>query len=282
MDLRLNTMKDVISPFLLLSLSYFPGVASAISTELDCLVKPEMYVDLSSSVDTVVKEILVKPGDSVTKEQVLVQLESSVESSRVKLAKMQASSTTEIESRKIQLNYTRLNNQRVNNLYAKNTVSELERDKSATELALAKIGLTKAREKTAIAKVNLELAQAQLSLKTLRSPINGIVVDLYTRAGESVADRPIMKLAQINPLRVELIAPTEYFGLISPGMAVEIQPERPVNKRFNATVTMVDQLIDPASGTFTVRMALPNPGDELVGGVNCLAHFDLNIANPPL
>jgi RND family efflux transporter MFP subunit len=269
-----------IQPLLFIFLGYFSMSVSAIPTELDCLIQPGMYVDLSSPIDTTVKEILVKPGDSVTKGQILVQLESSVESVRVMLAKMQANSTTEINDRKTQLKYIRLNNQRINNLYAKKSVSEFERDKSATELALAKLELEKARENAKIAKVNLELAQALLALKTLKSPIDGIVVDLYTQAGESVVDRPIMKLAQINPLKVELIASTEYFGLIDQGMAVKIQPELPKNKHFEATVTVVDQLIDPASGTFTVRMALPNPKDILVAGVNCLAILDFDLAAP--
>jgi multidrug efflux pump subunit AcrA (membrane-fusion protein) len=98
--------------------------------------------------------------------------------------------------------------------------------------------------------------------------------------GESVSDRTIMKLAKVNPLKVELIAPTEYFGLIQKGMEVEIYPEQPSNQVFIATVTVVDQLIDPASGSFTVRMLLPNPEDKLVGGVNCLANFSFKTPEP--
>jgi len=63
-------------------------------------------------------------------------------------------------------------------------------------------------------------------------------------------------------------------------MEVDIYPERPANKIFKATVTIVDQLIDPASGSFTVRMALPNPGDQLIGGVNCIASFGFNTPVP--
>ena len=89
-----------------------------------------------------------------------------------------------------------------------------------------------------------------------------------------------MKLAQVNPLKVELIAPTDYFGLIKRGMKADIYPEQPANKVFKATVMIVDKLIDPASGSFTVRMSLPNPGDILVAGVNCIARFDF-VAPPP-
>jgi multidrug efflux pump subunit AcrA (membrane-fusion protein) len=93
-----------------------------------------------------------------------------------------------------------------------------------------------------------------------------------------------MKLAQVNPLKVEMIAPTEFFGRIQKGMQAEIYPEKPANKMFRATVSVVDKLIDPASGSFTVRMLLPNPDDRLVGGVNCLARFDMDapVKNPDL
>jgi multidrug efflux pump subunit AcrA (membrane-fusion protein) len=85
-----------------------------------------------------------------------------------------------------------------------------------------------------------------------------------------------MKLAQVNPLKVELIAPTEYFGLIKKGMQVEIYPEKPADRIFMATVSIVDRLIDPASGSFNVTMTLPNPDESLVGGVNCLANLNFD------
>lgn len=242
--------------------------------ELDCLVRPEMYIELSSPVDTTLKTMLVKPGDTITRGQHLVQLENSVESAKVELAKQQAESYSEIENRRIQLKFAKRNLERMQELYSKNSVSQFERDKAVAELSLAKIELVKAREKRMLAQLNLAKSKAELALRTIKSPIDGIIIDSYVKIGESVSNRPIMKLAQINPLRVELIAPTEYFGLIKKDMEVDIYPERPANKIFKARVTVVDQLIDPASGSFTIRMSLPNPGEELVGGVNCIARFD--------
>ena len=273
-------MKNLIALLILISsLGSFSLLATP-PAELDCLVKPEMYVELSSPVDTTMKEMLVKPGDFVEKGQPLVLLESSVEKAKVKLARQKVASVSEIGRLKVQLKYARLNNKRMIELAAKKSVSQFEKDKSDTEVALAEFELAKAKDKRKIARLDLELALIQLELKTIKSPINGVVIDRYATVGESVADRPIMKLAQINPLRVELIAPTEYFGLIQTGMEVEIQPERPVDRTYKATVTVVDQLIDPASGSFTVRMALPNPGDQLVGGVNCMASFDFSSPEP--
>jgi len=250
------------------------------AAELDCLVKPEMYVELSSPVDSIVEKMLVDTGDTVTRGQPLAQLEASVERAKVRLAQLQAKSVSDIKNRKEQLRYAKQYHSRMANLLSQNSVSQYETDKAETEVAIAQIELNKANEKWRIAQLNLELAQTQLALRTIRSPIDGIVVDRYAMVGESVSDRTIMKLAKVNPLKVELIAPTEYFGLIQKGMEVEIYPEQPSNQVFTATVTVVDQLIDPASGSFTVRMLLPNPEDKLVGGVNCLANFSFKTPEP--
>ena len=250
------------------------------AASLDCLVKPEMYVELSSPVDSVLETILVDTGDYVTRGQTVATLESSIEKARVKLARLHANSVSGINNRKVQLQYAQRYDQRMADLFLKNSVSQYERDKAETEVLLAEIELKKANEENRIAQLNLELALSQLALKTIKSPIDGIVVDRYAMVGESVSERVIMKLAKVNPLKVELIAPTEYFGLITRGMEVEIYPEQPANQVFKATVTVVDRLIDPASGSFTVRMELPNPDDLLVGGVNCLAKFDFETPEP--
>ena len=266
--------------FCLLWLMVLFATQKARAAELDCLVKPEMYVELSSPVDSVMEEILVETGETVTRGQPLARLEASVEKAKLELARLTAKSVSDIDNRKEQLRYARRYLKRMNDLLDNNSVSQYEKDKAATEVALAKIELNKANEKWKIAQLNLGLAQTQLALKTIKSPIDGIVVDRYAMVGEAVGDRTIMKLAQVDPLKVELIAPTEYFGLIKKGMQVEIYPEQPVNQVFTATVTVVDQLIDPASGSFTVRMVLPNPEDKLVGGVNCLASFGFDTPDP--
>ena len=267
-------------PLLLIAATSLAAGRALAAAELDCLVKPEMYVEVNSPVISVLEEVLVDIGDTVEKGQPLARLEASVEEARVKLARLQADSTSEIENRKEQARYAQQNYRRMQELLAQNSVSQFETDKAETELALAKIELNRARENRRIAQVNLELAQSQLALRTIASPIDGVVVDRYVMVGESVEGRSIMKLAQIDPLKVELIAPTEYFGLIRGGMEAKVYPEQPAGEAFTATVTIVDQLIDPASGSFTVRMELPNPDDRLVGGVNCRARFGFDTPQP--
>ena len=224
---------------------------------------------------------MVEKGTYIKKGQPLALLESSVEKSKVQLAKLQANSYNDIKNKRTHLKFALRNKKRLEKM-TKNTVSLSEKDKVETEAVIAEIEFKKASENRRIAQLNLALEESRLALKTIKSPIDGIVIDQYLSIGESVKDRPLMKLAKIDPLRVELIAPTEYFGLINKDMQVEIQPERPANKTFKATVSSVDKLIDPASGSFTVRMTVPNPSDQLVGGVNCLAKFGFETPMPTI
>ena len=107
---------------------------------------------------------------------------------------------------------------------------------------------------------------------------------LQTRAQESVvkrilapgefADPPqILEIAQIDPLRVEVFAPAALLPRIAKGMRAEVLLEAPIGGTHQAEVTVVDRVIDAASGTFGVRLALPNPDYALPAGLNCRVRF---------
>jgi RND family efflux transporter MFP subunit len=226
----------------------------------------------------VLDKLLVENSGSVKKGQVVAVLESSVEAARVKLAQQDALVEHTYTAKQIELEFTERNKKRYKDMYAKESVAYYEADRANTDVALAKVALDKSVAEKKAAVLALQLAQAQLEQKSIKSPINGIVVERYLMPGESVNGHAIMKLAQVNPLRVELVAPAALFGQIRKGMGADIKPEKPANQHYRATVTSVDQLIDPASGSFKVRLALPNPDDKLVAGVNCTARFNLENA----
>ena len=67
--------------------------------------------------------------------------------------------------------------------------------------------------------------------------------------------------------------PARRYGSLKLGAVVEIKPEAPFAGSYKATVRVVDPVIDSASGTFRVRLELPNPKGEVPAGVKCLAAF---------
>jgi len=124
-----------------------------------------------------------------------------------------------------------------------------------------------------LADLELNRTTAEIALRTMKSPINGVVVERYMHPGEFPKQERILKLAQIDPLRVEAYAPVGLLGKVTVGMSAMVKPEEPIKGEFPAKVTVVDKVVDAASGTFGVRLELPNPDFKLPAGLKCTVRF---------
>lgn len=239
----------------------------------DCLIEPELVADVGSPVDGVIEKFFVNKSDIVKKGQKLAQLNQSVNLSTAILAKAQSEMQEKINSKKAYLAFAERKLERIRKLYKQKAASSFQKDEAETELKLARSELELARREKLLAKLEYQQSMQRLLERTIRSPFDGIVVKRHLALGESVTDKPIIKLAKINPLRVELILTSELFGLIEEGMVAKIIPELPNYQARMATVTVVDKLIDAASGTFGVRLSLPNPEYNIPSGLRCQAQF---------
>ncbi len=200
-------------------------------------------------------------------------MESSVERAVLAKAKVMASFDGEIGLQETQLAFAMRTNDRFRRLDA---IANHDKDQAATEIDRVKYRLKQAREKSRLAKFELKKAQAIVNRRTIKSPISGVVVERYVSPGEYVDSQPLLRVAQIDPLRVEAIVPAQMFGRIRPGMTATIVPELLEYGEQTATVTIVDKLIDAASSTFGVRLELPNPDRQIPSGLRCLVRFEIN------
>ena len=235
----------------------------------ECLIQPDELVHVSSPIIGVLDEVYVDDSDLVSKGQKLARLESSIQKAIVDVAKAKANRQDEIQLRETDLAFTKRKLARIQELHDKHSISPSEKDRAETAVALAKIELQKARNDSEMAKLEHKKAQRALDRRTIRSPINGIIVTRTASPGESVEEAPIFTIAKVEQLKVELIVPVEYFGLIKPGMKARVIPEIVNTSEYTATVSVVDKVIDAPSGTFSVRLSLPNPGQTLPGGLKC-------------
>ena len=92
-------------------------------------------------------------------------------------------------------------------------------------------------------------------------------------SGEYVSEADTIRVVEIDPLYVEVVMPIEQFGSIRKGMTARVFPEQPIGGEYTATVTIVDQLVDAASGTFGVRLELPNKDRKVPAGLKCGIEF---------
>jgi len=249
-----------------------PAIAIEVP-ELDCVIEPHMVIDLSSRTDGIVDTIDVERGDLVEAGQVVVQLESDVERASVEYARAAAQAESDLLAGQVSMGFAERRRERLESLYVEKVLSSDQMDEMETEAELSKLQVGQARERNRLAKLELRRAQQVLEQHTLRSPIDGVVVQRFLAPGESVEEKPILRLGQIDPLRVEVIVPVSYFGAIDIGQQAIVSPERPIQDSYTADVTIVDRVADAASGTFRVRLSLPNPDYSLPSGLNCIVRF---------
>jgi RND family efflux transporter MFP subunit len=250
--------------------------ASALAQNLECLINPEATVALSPAVEGVLDKVFVDRGDLVKAGQAVATLESSVERVAVLMAQARAEKQSALKTGVAKVEFGDRRYVRTLDLFKKELVPLKEMDEAETAKVLAEFELLDAQEEYRLAKIELDRARAALNLRTVTSSISGVVVERLLNGGEFTKQAPIVKLAQIDPLRVEVIAPVLLFGRIKVGSQADVAPEEPVGGEWRASVTVVDRVIDAASGTFGVRLALPNPDLRLPAGLKCKVRFNIN------
>jgi len=241
--------------------------------ELDCMIEPSRVVNVSAPVDGLLERVVVERGDLVKSGQLLAALESSVQQAMLSIAKARAELETPIESSKVRLDYAIRKVASNEKLLEEHGISEREVDDSRAQRDLGVIALVEARDNKRLAELDLKRAEAELDVRSIRSPINGVVMERLLSPMEQTKQTPIVKLAQLDPLRVEVFVPISLLGKISVGMSADVHPEAPVGGTHSARVTVVDRVVDAASGTFGVRLELPNSSNRLPAGLKCRVRF---------
>ena len=194
----------------------------------DCVIEPNKVAEVSSAATGVIEGVMVKRGELVKKGQVVVILESGVETATVELARVRSERDQAIMSRHARLEFTQRRLQRNQGLLAQKLISEQVVDEAETDVLLAELELGEFIEERKIAILELERAQEALEVRTIRSPFDGVVIEVLVASGESIENRPLLKIASIDPLNVEIIAPVALFGKIKEGMKAIVKPEEPL------------------------------------------------------
>jgi len=249
-----------------------PG-ASEGESALDCLVQPSQVVEVGSQTIGLIENLHVDRGDVVDAGQVVVELEAAAERAAVEVARMRASQQGAIRAREESLALSARRRERGSELFEKQALSADTREELDTQARIAQLELVQAEEARSLAQLELRQAEALLARRTLLAPISGVVTDRLLRAGEIVDEETILKIATVDPLRVDVLLPSSRFGSVREGMRASIEPEHPVEASVVATVSVVDPVIDAASGTFGVRLDLPNPDGQIPGGLHCTVKF---------
>jgi RND family efflux transporter MFP subunit len=245
--------------------------------DFDCVIKPYKVVEIHAPAVGLIEKVQVDLGDVVRTGQVLAILESNTEQATAELARYRAQMTGPLATAEARAEHTVQKFGRKEELHKKGFVTTEDKDQARAEKKVAEAELHEAQENKQLAQYEHRRALAQLNLRTIKSPISGVVTERLLNPGEvaelGVGQKPILKIAQIDPLRIEVILPIQMYGQVREGSPAEIVPEAPIGGSYSAKVQGVDKVIDAASATFAVRLELQNADYKLPAGVRCKANF---------
>lgn len=240
----------------------------------DCVMEPRSTLELGSADEGILQQLFVERGDPVGKGQRLATLNDTEQRLQAERARIRAESDIEVRSRRAEAEYRLREEQRIAGLFRDKLVPEREYEEARIARRLAELALQAAETEFEVAGVEFRQAEEKLARRSIRSPVNGVVVNITMGLGEYVHKQAtVMTIAEIDPLNVEVFVPVDSYGTIAVGTEAEVMPEEPVGGVYRATVAVADKVFDAASRTFGVRLVLPNPDFELPAGARCEVRF---------
>jgi len=262
-------------------LAALPLGARATEYNFDCVADPSQLVKINSPVSGILNEVLVQRGDHVKQGQTVASMDSEVEAATVAVNRARAASEADIEVQKARLENSRDKLARAESLFKRKVATAVQIEDLRAELRVIEGQLSQARLTQKLARLELDRSLKILAQRQIKSPITGIVTQRLLSKGEFVfQEGSIMNLARIDPLYVEVYIPVAHQHGIKTGDVAQVQLSFNNDKNYPAKVIVVDRVFDSASGTFGVRLELPNPGNQLAAGQRCNVRFDLPAPTP--
>lgn len=235
-----------------------------------CLIEPQEVVQLSTATAGIVAELRADRGDSVRAGAVLARLDSQLEQIALDLAEARAGNRTRVLSLEARVAFLEGQAARAAELATRSAVAGTAVLEAEMEAEMARQDLAEARLAYDLSALEVEQAAAALAQKEVRAPFDGVVTERLLSVGEyRDGQAHILTLARLDVLRVEAFAPLSLYPQIALGQVVTVRPEAPVGGEYPGTITVIDRVFDAASGTFGLRVALPNPGLALPAGLRC-------------
>lgn len=197
---------------------------------------------LSAKLPGRVARVGAEEGAAVAAGAVVAELEAGELANELKRAKSEAA--------RAKSNY-----RRVKKLYdeAAATVTQLEAAESADRQAAGAVGAL--QEKADSARVTAPFAG--LLARRLAAP--GTVV---------AAGQPVAELVDLSKVKIEAGLSEVEAKYVSKGTKAQVTVDAFPDRRFEGEVNFVGAVVDPATRTFPVRIAIANPGGELKAGMS--------------
>ena len=231
-------------------------------------------VEVGTQVSGVIEEILVDFNSIVKKGQVLAKIDETPLIAQVN------QSQANVDQAEAEFTFQSANYERNRKLYEKQLISQADFDQIIYNYNIAKANLANAKANHDRNRINLQYA-------TIKSPIDGVVLERAVDEGQTVAasfNTPtLFTIANdLTQMKVEASVDEADIGQVKSGQRVEFTVDAFPDLTFTGTVIEVrlQPVVTNNVVTYTVIIDAPNPENKLMPGMTATSTiFVLEAAN---
>lgn len=235
------------------------GPGAGASTGVTVVARPPAVVKLPQSITTVgslrsdeavivrpeiagrVAEIAFKEGQRVTKGQVLIRLDDSVQ-------------RADLERARANLTLSKSKYERAVDLRAKGFISGQAKDEAENTLK--------------VAQADAELAAARLAKTEIRAPFGGIIGLRSVSVGDYVKEgQDIVNLEEIDPLKADFRVPEVFLSQVKAGQVLQVTMDALPDRTWPGQVYAINPLVDANGRAIAIRAQVPNADGKLRPGM---------------
>jgi RND family efflux transporter MFP subunit len=207
---------------------------------------------VTSPRDGIVASLLVNEGDQVKAGDVMAILDSSQETLSVKIASEEALQAEE-QHNLLQMKMRNLSRQadRVKRAAAANAVSDqaldnalAARDNLAGELKVAASVL-------AVARMRRDVAKREVEIRTIRAPVDGLIIRQGIKVGEFAAASGATVLFTLLPKGPKIVRaeiPEQFLDNVKPGTTVKVVAEDRIGQAYQGRISRISPVLMQSTG----------------------------------
>ena len=227
-------------------------------------IEPRDEVNIKPQISGIITALYKQAGEMVKKDEVIAKVKvipdmSSLSSAenRVKLA--------EISLKQAQTDFDRMKH-----LYNEKVVSAEDYEKAEVSLKNAKLEMSNAKDALNIVREGISLSNAQMSTTLIRSTIDGLVLDVPVKVGNSVIlsnsfndGTTIATVADMQDLIFRGKIDETEVGKVTEGMPVQITVGAIQDLRLDATLEYISPkgVEENGANMFEIKAAIQMPSD---------------------
>lgn len=238
------------------------------------VVQPVASVVLRSRVESQVVEVLAADGATVKEGDVIVRLDQRTIEAQIKQAEAQLTRS------QAQLEQAQRDVRRLEQLIANDAGSRVTLDNNRTQVATLQAQIMADQ-------AALENLKVQLGFYTIRAPISGRIGVVGVKPGNiaKTAENatPFATLIQTSPIYVAFAVPqkllTELRDAMNNGTVMVTATPQGATKSATGKIVVIDNSVDNASGTITLRAVFDNADELLWPGALCNVRVTLRTIN---